>query len=177
MIISSDQITILKEELDKDCIAQCMLLSLRQQRKDNVLCDAIIKCCNKEFPVHRSVLYAYSLYCRKLLLGSFPPKTENGLVEIDLDCFSENTVRVLLDVMYGDTSEESVNIDIEEFLKLADFLQVDYEIEVVTAIFRKLLSTDNCLEIYNLASTYNFRKLANVALTISGDQLKGDYEE
>ena len=114
MIISSDQITSLKEELDKDCIGQCMLLSLREQRKDNVLCDAIIKCCNKEFPVHRSVLYAYSLYCRKLLLGSFPPKTENGTVEIDLDCSSENAVTVLLDVMYDDTSEESVNIDIED---------------------------------------------------------------
>ena len=93
------------------------------------------------------------------------------MVIIDLHSFSENVVRVFLDVMYGDTGPV-VNIDVEEFFKVADFLQVDSQIEVVTTIFRKMMSIENCLELYNLAGAYNFHKLSTIALTFIGDHLK-----
>ena len=171
MIVPSDKLTSFKQDLDKRFIGDSILLSMRVQRRDNILCDAIIKCGSKDFPVHRSVMYACSLYCRKLLSSSFPPKTENGMVIIDLHSFSENVVRVFLDVMYGDTGPV-VNIDVEEFFKVADFLQVDSQIEVVTTIFRKMMSIENCLELYNLAGAYNFHKLSTIALTFIGDHLK-----
>ena len=172
MIVSSDKLTNFEQVLDNGSVGDYILLSMRKQRKNNVLCDAIVKCSDKEFSVHRSMLYAYSLYCRELFSGSFAPETQNGITVIDLDCFSENTVRVFLDILYGEISEPIVNIEVEELLKLADFLHADLDIPIVTSMLREFIGISNCLELYKLAGSYNFCKLQTIVLTFISDHLK-----
>ena len=170
MIISNKKLESAQLDLNEGSIGDYVFKSLRDQRRDNILCDAVVQCGDKEFPVHRSVMYAYSLYCRKLFTGAFPPKAKDGLILIDLQCFSENVVKVFLDIMYGMEGEDSVDIEVEELLKLTDFLQADCDIPVITETLRMMLKIDNCLEIYNLAAAYNFSKLKTVTLTyISGN--------
>ena len=123
--------------------------------------------------MHKSVMFAYSLYCRTLFTGAFPSKTKEGLTLIDLSSFSEEVVRVFLDIIYGMKGEEVVSIEVEELLKLTDFLQADSDIPVITETLRMMLEIDNCLEIHNLAGAYNFNKLQTVTLTfISGNLQK-----
>ena len=165
MIVSNKELVNLKLDLDNGSIGDYILAAMREQRKTKTLCDAAVRCGNKEYPVHKTVMYAYSLYCRKLFSGSFPPKERDGLVIIDLDHFSENVVRVFLDIIYGDKGEDEVDIDVEELLRLADFLQADSDIDIVTEIFRNMVDADNCLELFKLAGAYNYQKLQTVALT------------
>ena len=118
-------------------------------------------------------MFAYSLYCRTLFTGAFPPKNKEGLTIIDLSCFSKEVVQVFLDMMYGMKREDAIDIDVEELLKLADFMQADSNIPLITETLRHMLDVDNCLEIYNLAGAYNFSKLQTVTLTfISGNLQK-----
>ena len=172
MFISSYTVTNCKLNLDHGSIGDCMLKSMRDQRNANILCDAIVQCGKKQFPVHRSILYACSLYCRKLFTCSFPPKTDNGLVMIDLGCFSENVVRTFLDMIYQHVVEDTVYVEVEEFFKLVDFLQADSDIDTVTELFRNILDNDNCLELYELSGAYNLKKLHSVVLAYIGTNLE-----
>ena len=165
MIVSSKKLNSVKEYLDNGSLGDYMMKSFREQRKNKILCDVVVQSGGKEFYVHKSVLYAYSLYCRKLFTGSFPPPTKNGIVVIDLNCFSENVVQVLINLMYGDKEGEIVDIDVEELIKLTDFLQADCDIKLMTEILRNLLNGDNCLELYKLACTFHFHNLQTVIVT------------
>ena len=165
MIFSSERLAEVELHLDNGSMGDYIMKSMREQKKNNLLCDATIQCGEKNLPVHRSVLYAYSMYCRKLFAGSFPPKTKDGMILIDLNCFPENVVTVIINIMYGEKVEETGNIDVEEFMKLADFLQMDAEIKIITEILRQLVDDDNCLEMYKLACTYNFLTLQTLILS------------
>ena len=61
----------------------------------------------------------------------FPPKTRDGIILVDLSCFSENVVKVLIDMMYGAKEGDIVNLDVEELVRLTNFLQADYDINLV----------------------------------------------
>ena len=172
MIISSESLTRADLGLEYGSIGDYILKAMKDQRKENIMCDAIIKCGNKEFPVHKTLLYAYSLYCRKLFSGSFPPKKKDGIILIDLDCFSQNVVSVFLNIIYGDQGEDVFNIEIEELIKLFDFLQADSDIDIMTNTLRGALDIDNCVELYKLAGAYNFNKLQAVAVTYISRNLR-----
>ena len=172
MIVSSKKLNSVKEYLDNGSLGDYMMRSLREQRTNKILCDVVVQSGGKKFYVHKSVLYAYSLYCRKLFVGSFPPPIKNGQILIDLNCFSENVVQVLIDLMYGDKKGDIVDVDLEELIKLTDFLQADCDIKLITEILRNLLNGDNCLELYKLACTFNFHNLQTVIVTYISDNAR-----
>ena len=165
MIISSERLTKVDFGLDNCFISDYILKAMRVQRKENIMCDAIVKCSEKEFPVHKSMMYAHSHCCRRLFTGSFSPMKRDSIIIIDLSDFSANVVSVFLDTIYGDKGEESVDIEVEELIKLFDFLQADNEAEILSEILRRVLDVSNCVELYKLAGAYNFNKLQTVIVT------------
>ena len=60
---------------------------------------------------------------------------------------------------WGSVEWDGEEVDVEDLLKLADFLQADSEIDILTEMFRNVLDDGNCLELFKLACTYNFHKL------------------
>ena len=171
MMLSSDMLKITRRDLQCGSIGDYMLKSMREQRKTNTLCDAIVKCEEKEYHVHRSVMFAHSLYCRTLFTSLVPSELKDGKVIIDLNSFSDSVVAVFLDILYGDVRDDCIDVSIEELLKLSDFLQAESDIQIITAIVRKQLDISNCLEIYKLAGTYHFHKLQTIALTYISNNL------
>ena len=163
MILESDQLTASAAKLVD--VPNHIWSSLKEQRKEDILCDAIIKCGDDKHRAHRSVLYAISPYCRKILQGSFKAEVDNGIVLIELDDFPPNIVKLFVNIIYGEHVLEVSDIDVEELLKLFDFLQADSYIDILTEILRKLLNIDNCLELYQLSLKYNCQKLKRVILS------------
>ena len=70
------------------------------------------------------MLYAVSDYCRTVFQGSFPAKCTNGIITINLDPFSFNTVQIFVNLIYGEKVCETSDVDAVELFRLADYLQV-----------------------------------------------------
>ena len=141
-------------------IGELMLQSLRTQRRDNIFCDVTIQCEDGQIIAHRCVLYVMSQYCKTLFTGSFPPIFQNGTYIMDLNSFSSDTIKVFIDIMYGEETSTVNVIDVGELLRLTDYLQVP--VAITTEIFRDIVNIETCVILHELSLYYNCAPLQKI---------------
>ena len=167
VIVESNQLTKVyskasdcRFDLYEEIVGGHVLQSLREQKREKLFCDVSIQCEGGQVKAHRCVLYAVSGYCRTLFMGSLPPTYENGILIMELDLFSYDTVTVFIDLVYGAEASKVSEVDVGELLRLADFLQVaEY---MMTDILRQIIDKANCLKLYDLSISYNCFPLQKV---------------
>ena len=152
---------------------------LQEQRNLGSFCDAVIRCGDTKFMAHRFILAAVSPYFRAQILGSFPNITEDGILLLALNDFSESSVQLFLDLVYEEINLRDVHIDVVDFLELLDFLQLDIYFDAVLTALRPLVTLENCLVLFNISRRYNAKKLTKMLATYIGahifDLIAGDH--
>ena len=149
LVIQSKQLFEVASKKTIDIFGKPILQSLNKQRRNKVLCDVSIHCGNEQIVAHRCVLYAVSEYCRTLFTGSLPPIYKDGMLKMELSLFSAHSVKVFIELIYGQINSKITMVDVSELMRLSDYLQVSADI--LTEIFRHLISTENCLRLYELS--------------------------
>ena len=144
----------------RDIFGDPILDSLREQRKHQILCDVTIQCQDREIMAHRCVLFPVSKYCRTLFTSSLSPTFNNGVLIMDLKVFSSDTVQIFIDLIYGENTSDVCDVDAEELMRLADFLQMPEK--MLTEVMRKIINTENCLDLLELSLLYNCFPLQKV---------------
>ena len=153
LLVNSIHLTLKASKSITDVVGKPFLKSLKEQRRENILCDVSIHCGNEQIAAHRCILYALSGYCRTLFTGSIPPTYRDGMLIMDLGLFSSDTVKVFIAFLYGEVFSKVGDVDIAELLKLGDYLQLPPNF--LTEILRDIISTENCVRLFEFALIYN----------------------
>ena len=138
---------------------------MREQRKDEQLCDVIIKCDNQRFPTHGIMLASTSPYFKAHLLGSFKKCHSEGKSHIDLSGFNSSSVALLLDLVYEE-DEIDGNIEIFDFIQLLDYIQLDAYNGVVLKTITSHITLENCLELFQLSLSYHNASYVNKQIVL-----------
>ena len=160
VMVESTTLFEIASEVTAHIFTSPILESLREQRRQNVLCDISVECGDVQVIGHRCVLYAVSEYCRTFFTSSLSPTYRNGILVMELNSFSADTVQMLVDLIYGERSNDVSKVDIGELMQLTDYMQVPERI--VTEILRKIISKENCEKLYEMSLNYNCGKLQRV---------------
>ena len=99
LVVESSKLLSISSQISVDIIRKPLLKSVREQRRNDILCDVTIQCNDLQIAAHRCLLYSLSEYCRTLFTGSIPPNYINGVIIMDLSSFS--TVQMFVEVIYG----------------------------------------------------------------------------
>jgi len=129
---------------------------LNEQRKQKIFCDVTIQCRETYYHAHSSVLGSISPYFRALLTSPLHSKS-TGETTASLHQFSEETIALLLDVIYADAVIELQYVP--EMLRLADFLQFDWLLDRLIELIRPTLDATNCFDWLEIAKTFGIEKL------------------
>ena len=164
-VLESVQLTQIASEINTSYVGKHIMQSLREQRQENILCDVIIQCGDEQLMAHRTVLYSISEYCRKVFTGPLKVIHKDGKALMDLSSFSVDTVKMFLDLIYGEEDGVVVNVNIAELLQLADFLQAYRYIDILCEVLRRALTDDNCVVLYELACLFNSDKLKRILVS------------
>ena len=157
-------------DLNIDLIGKPILKSLREQRRSGVLCDVYIECEDQQILAHRCILYAASKYCKTLFTGPLSPTLKNGILMMELNLFSYDTVQTFIDLIYGEDTSGVSEIDAGELLRLGDYLQVP--VNILTDTLCKIIDKDNCVRLFELSLLYNCCKLQHVLASYISNNLK-----
>ena len=170
LIVESAQLMNVSPKRHETLIGKPILASLREQRRENVLCDILIQCEIGEVLAHRCVMFAVSEYCKTLCTGSLPPTYREGMVIMDLTAFSRDTVKLLIDLIYMEENYAVNMIDVRELMQLADYLQVP--VTVVTEMLRSIINMENCIQLFEMSLSYNCLPLQKVIESFICSNLK-----
>ena len=131
---------------------------LNDLRKKGQLCDAVIKCDDGQFPVHRAIMSACSPYFRALFT--------NGLTETDQrEVFIRGVSSDMMDqiIEYAYTRTADVNSEnVERLLPTADQFHVLGLVKECTSFLASQLAFDNCIGIYNFARAFFCQHLIRI---------------
>ena len=132
---------------------------LNDLRKNGQLCDAVLKCDDGQFPVHRAIMSACSPYFRALFTNGL---TETDQREVLLKGVSSDMMAFIIEYAYTRTIE--VNSDnVERLLITADQFHVVGLIKQCTTFLGSQLAYDNCIGIYNFAKAFFCHHLCRLA--------------
>ena len=152
-------------------IWQCFLRQYEQKK----MCDVMIRCGDNKFYSHRCVLSAISPYY-KLMFSSeyceYSQSKDNYYFVSDLSDFPANCVHFLLDFIYQKPDIDSTFVDLLEFLKLLDYLQIKDFRGVFEKVVRQNIDISNCFKVLEVADTCRSSKLAKVALAFITSNIK-----
>jgi hypothetical protein len=98
------------------------LSKLSQARNNRSFTDVCLRVGDKEFYCHAFLLVLQSDYFKAALDKVWIKKREDGLAELDLSQFEEETVKSLLEFIYTGKFEFTVNGDISKIAEAADYL-------------------------------------------------------
>ena len=133
--------------------------SLKRQQERRELCDVVIKCGSSNIHAQRAVLAATCPYFQALFLGSFTPEMVDGVCSVELNEFSESSVKLLIDLLYEVENPQNLEVDCSDFLQLLDFVQVDSYLDIMGVVMREKIDIDNCLQVFEVSHLYNAKKL------------------
>ncbi|KAK2158059.1 hypothetical protein LSH36_178g05055 [Paralvinella palmiformis] len=149
----------MEKQIFTDSHAKSILTTMNNLRKSNTLCDVILRVGDKDFPVHRIVLAACSDYfCAMFTHGM----SESDKTVIDLHEISANVMEVLLDFVYTETVNVSVE-NVQELLPAACLLQLTGVKQACSEFLEKQLDPSNCLGIRIFAENHGCESLQNAA--------------
>jgi hypothetical protein len=98
------------------------LFKLSQARNDRSFADVCLRVGEKEFYCHAFLLALQSDYFKAALDKVWIKKRADGLAELDLSQFEEETVKSLLEFIYTGEVEFTENGDVSKIAEAADYL-------------------------------------------------------
>lgn len=134
--------------------------SLNDLRNSKLLCDTTIRAEGKEFPAHRCVLSAGSLYFRELFATELG-ESESNLIELQLlKCTAINEV---LEFIY--TGEATVNSsNAQDVIVAADYLIIPSLKAKASEFMENTINASNCLAMESFACQFHCDSLKRAAL-------------
>ena len=144
--------------------------SLREQRKQKQFCDVQISCGSIKEYAHRCFLSSICPYFKTFFSKS---KTHEGqYYQVDLSDFSHDTVKLFLDILYGQEETVDLCIELEDLLQLIDYLHADICIDIFAENLLSMVNVDNCLRLYELSTKFNSKKLKTISMVFIADNIK-----
>ncbi|XP_035671354.1 kelch-like protein 21 [Branchiostoma floridae] len=141
---------------NKTCCHGNELSVLNEWRATGTACDVILCAEEEEFPCHRAVLAASSLYFRLLLLGDFRERLEE---KVRLEDVTPGTLRLLLDYSY--TGRIRITADnVEDLVHASGLLQFPDVTDACCRYLTHNLRPDNCVQVMKLAEDYFLTELS-----------------
>ncbi|XP_052276300.1 uncharacterized protein LOC127875343 [Dreissena polymorpha] len=137
------------------------LNSLNDLRKDESLCDVVLRVGSAEIKAHKCVLAAGSNYFRSLFLGQF---TESSKSDIDLSQVTTDNIsmELIINFIYsGEVDIDSENA--EDIFKLSSFFLIKSLQEFCADFMLKNLNLRNCLEYFLFSFDYQLNELRTKA--------------
>lgn len=130
-------------------------------RKSEILTDITLKVENKEFKAHKAVLAAHSDYFCVMFTGNMLEKNEDVIILKELSC---QGFEIILDHIY--TSKLMLtNENVQFVLETANYLQMEYIVDICTQFLENIITLDNCVDILLLADHYQLHEFKNSVLT------------
>ncbi|XP_055883226.1 kelch-like protein 12 [Biomphalaria glabrata] len=136
-----------------------ILSTMNTLRKANKLCDVVLRVEKQCFPAHRIVLAASSDYFNAMFTNGMK---ENNTLVIDLHEIPANVMEVLLDFVYTETVEVSVE-NVQELLPAACLLQLTGVKNACCRFLERQLDASNCLGIKVFAENHCCQSLLHAA--------------
>ena len=144
---------------------------LKDQWRMGTYCDVQIKGPSKTLHAHSFVLATVSPYFKTLLYGPMKGSKTDDTVSADLSAFSDDSLELLLKLVYGDEACSNNDIDITDFLLLLDYLQIDSYFNVIVKVIRYCISLENCLQLFELSSRCNIKCICDYLAIYIGSNL------
>jgi len=144
---------------------------LKEQWRMGTSCDVEIKGQSKTLHAHSFILATASPYFKTLLYGPMKQSKANSTVSADLSAFSDNSLELLLKLVYEDEACSNNDIDITDFLLLLDYLQIDSYFNVIVKAIRNCISLENCLQLFELSSRCNIKCICDYLAIYIGSNL------
>lgn len=127
-----------------------LLSSTNEMRKNEVLCDVVLRVQGKDFKAHRSILSAASDYFRGVFTNEMKEEKQTVL---EYDDFEPELIDTILNFMY--TGEISLSEDIaEDIVAIADYLIIPSLKEIGTLFLQKQVTSYNCFALYVFSKRY-----------------------
>lgn len=124
--------------------------TLDAMRRHQLLCDVILVCEGREFPVHKIILTASSQYFYSMFLGEL---AESRADRVELHDIDPRALDQIVEFLY--TTEISITRDtVESVLAASNMLQLDLVRDRCCEVLYSQLSPANCLQIWHLADLY-----------------------
>ncbi|XP_041348810.1 kelch-like protein 12 [Gigantopelta aegis] len=134
-----------------DSHAKSILMTMNNLRKSETLCDVQLRVENQSFAAHRIVLAACSDYFFAMFTNEMSEKSQSV---IELHDISANVIKVLLDFVYTETVNVSVE-NVQELLPAACLLQLTGVKQACCEFLEKQLDCSNCLGIKIFAENHS----------------------
>ena len=134
---------------------------LKEQWRRGTSCDVQIKGPSKTLHAHSFVLATVSPYFKTLLYGPMRGSKTNNTVLADLSAFLDNSLELLLKLIYEDEGCFNNNNDISDFLLLLDYLQIDSYFNDIWKVMIDYISFENCLQLFDLTSRCNMKYICD----------------
>ncbi|XP_078660028.1 kelch-like protein 21 [Branchiostoma floridae x Branchiostoma belcheri] len=139
------------------CHGNAELEVLSEWRTTGKLCDVTLCVGDEEFPCHRAVLAATSLYFRLLLLGDFRERLEE---KVRLEDVTATSLRLLLDYSY--TGRIRITGEtVGELVHASSLLQFPDVTDACCRYLKRNLRPDNCVQVMKLAEDYYLPELSD----------------
>ena len=155
-----------KPKIVNDDFREELLHELNELRESNSLCDTTIRAQGKDFPAHRCVLSAASLYFRAMFKCELKEK-ESNLVE--LKEMKSTTISDVLHYIYtGETTIDSSNV--EDLVVVADYLIIpSLKKEAAVFLQNEIMNVSTCLALELFASQYDCEQLRQAAVSFQAE--------
>ena len=155
-----------KPKIVNDDFREELLHELNELRESNSLCDTTIRAQGKDFPAHRCVLSAASLYFRAMFKWELKEK-ESNLVE--LKEMKSTTISDVLHYIYtGETTIDSSNV--EDLFVVADYLIIpSLKKEAAVFLQNEMMNVSTCLALESFASQYDCEQLRQAAVSFQAE--------
>ncbi|PIK53844.1 putative kelch-like protein 10 [Apostichopus japonicus] len=139
--------------------AMAIFTSLDDMRRNQQLCDVILEVEGKQFPVHRVILAANSLYFRALFTNGMHETSENV---IKIPSVTPELMERILEYAYSrETTITEYNVG--KLLPVADQFNIRGLVDMCCRFLVKQLSPENCIGIWRYAKSYFCFKLEKEA--------------
>ena len=174
---------IQRKIFQNDHFAEESFCTMNELRKEEKLCDVILKVDKREFYVHKVVLAATSPYLKAMFT--------NGMLEsvqkvIDIHGLDENTMELLIEFSYTGTLEINQE-NVQKLLAGSSLLNIERLRTACSRFLQKQLDSANCIGIKEFATVYSCKYLEETATqflyqhflaTINHDEfLQMDYDK
>ena len=143
-----------------------------KQYQEKKMCDVMIVCGSQTFYSHRCILSAISPYFKLVFSSEYSHNKDNGYLVSDLSNFPQNCVHFLLDFVYQKPDIDTTLLDILEFLKLLDYLQIKGLYPLIEEVSRPNIDVSNCFKVLEIADICRISKLFKVTLAFITSNIK-----
>lgn len=142
-----------------DLFAEESFCTMNELRREEKLCDVVLKVNKMEFHVHKIVLASTSPYLRAMFT--------NGMLEtvqkvIDIHGIDETTMEQLIEFSYTGTLEITVD-NVQQLLAGASLLNIETLRTACSRFLQKQLDSANCIGIRDFATIYSCKDLEEIA--------------